>query len=224
MDYVASGSSQHVLTTLPLILGPISVAKAVTRQYTMPSGHKRALDPVQQVGEIDTGINTSEEYCRENKRSRMQSEVTAQPSPTRFFPAHDNQRSSPFHSSPDNPQLSTPIGRQSDLTINESNISLRDIISTLDILSRAAATNNNPESTSPEPLFPTRMDPTVAATAGEGLISGVSTGDEHLGPANINQTSDMSPSAANSANQELQRQLVQTWDIKRVRELEQQGE
>jgi hypothetical protein len=91
-------------------------------------------------------------------------------------------------------------------------------MSTIDTLARAAAAAaaNNPDSTI--------VDSPADAGAGEIMISCASAGTEHLGPASMNQTPDTSPSATNSANAELQRQLVLTWDSKRVKILEQQGE
>jgi hypothetical protein len=178
---------------------------------------------MQQVGELGTGANISEGHCRENKRSRMQCDAAVQPSPAQFLPTYDNQGHPPPDSSPDTPQLSTSTERPSD-TIDENNISLHDIITTLEILSRSATTNSSPKSPFSEPLPPTHMDPPVATATGEILTSGASTSNEYLGPLNMDQTPDTGISTANSANPELQRQLVQTWDVKRVRELEQQGE
>jgi len=155
---------------------------------------------VQQAGDSQGG-STSEGHGRENKRLRMQAEATVQPPPPQF------------HSLPDAPQLSTSIGQPS----ADYNLSLHHILSTIDSLARAAAAAapNNPDSTI--------VDSPVDAGAGEIMISCASAGTEHLGPASMNQTPDTSPPATNSANAELQRQLVLTWDNKRVKMLEQQG-
>ena len=137
----------------------------------MPSIHKRARDV---VGEVDGGSNTSEERHCENKRSRMHSE--------------DSQTSSEFHSSPDNLPLSTNDQLSGSTTV-ENDISQYDLVSALNVITRAIAASES--------------------------------GPPH--PTHTGELPGMSPPAASSVNAELQCQLVQTWDVKRVQELAQQG-
>jgi hypothetical protein len=137
----------------------------------MPSIHKRPQDV---VGEVDGGSNTSEERRCKNKRSRMHSE--------------DSQTSLQFHSSPDNLPLSTNNQLSGSTTV-ENDISQDDLISALNVITRAIATS---ESRPPHPT--------------------------HTG-----ELPGMSPPAASFVNAELQCQLFQMWDVKRVQELAQQG-
>jgi hypothetical protein len=109
--------------------------------------------------------------------------------------ADDYQPSSQFHSSPETLQLSTSIDQPSDPRIVEDNTFQHQIVFALDIISQVIAANN-PESALSGPLPPTHMD----------------------------QMPCISLPAAGCTTAELQRQLVQTWDVKRVQELEHQGE